>query len=159
MRARIIAEAALAFGFAAGLMAVLPRVVGDSFHMRLLSGCIAGFCAPFVNDLLLSDIQPPSFPKVWYLLKFLMSGHTRERVFMPAYHELVADHAESLVAQQHLGKWAQGWFRFCFTFRTLVLLLMCIAIGVRSAAAIALFALVPPGIKDAIRLWWYTTLR
>jgi hypothetical protein len=75
-------------------------------------------------------------------MSFLLGRKTREQVFEPAFNDLIAAH---LRAQE--GKfqktWARRWIKFCFGFRTAILLAECAIVGIRRL-------LLPRGLE---RLW------
>lgn len=94
-----------------------------------------------------------SFPRVWELLKFVMGATMRQRVFEPAYNDLLADHLETRAARFQTP-WARHWIWVCFVLRTAGLVIQCTAVGVRSAAATILLGAIPLALRERIREWW-----
>jgi hypothetical protein len=87
------------------------------------------------------------FPEVWGLFAFLLDRHTRERVFEPAYEDLLAMHLE---ACEFTGKWARRWLRFAFAWRTLYTFGECL---VRMLARFPL-SLLGSFLPEVITRWW-----
>ena len=99
-----------------------------------------------------------AFPRYWELLGFAMSRKTRERVFEPAYNDLLAQHAKA-VEQRFNKPWTLRWLSFCFAVESIRLVFQCLR--VRSCALLGYVALkcLPAGLKDAVREFWLSLLR
>jgi len=68
----------------------------------------------------------PDFPRFWGLFSFVLCHETRERVFEPAYQDLLEDFA---VAKRERGRWARRWICFAFGVRTMFMVIDCIRVG------------------------------
>jgi hypothetical protein len=93
------------------------------------------------------------FPRFWELFGFILPRQTRELVFTPAYHDLLADH---LLAQQHRfqSRHARWWIRFCFTLRSGCLAFECLAVALKRKGWVLILFLVPPGIREQVWAWF-----
>src|SRR5438045_3378088 len=61
------------------------------------------------DSAFISQTKPRrSFPRLWFFLKFVMSKQTRERVFVPAYYDLLSDHLETR-RERESSKAARRW--------------------------------------------------
>jgi hypothetical protein len=58
-------------------------------------------------------------------------GRMCERVFEPAYNDMLADYVE---ARKYRTKWAKGWLAFCFTLRTVFMVAQSFAECFRAVA-------------------------
>jgi hypothetical protein len=72
----------------------------------------------------LAQHPAPAFPTFWRLGGQWMSAETRERYYEPVIGELQRDFED--VKEDYGSKWAGRWLRFCFGFRTVVLIASCI---------------------------------
>lgn len=91
------------------------------------------------------------WPHFWSLLKFLLGSKNRERIFIPAYNDLLADHLESKLPK-YQTTWARRWIQCCFAVRTAGLVVQCMAVGLRGAIGAVV---VPVALREWIRNWWY----
>lgn len=96
-------------------------------------------------------VMSMGFPRFWELLKFLLGSKNRERLFAPAYNDLLADHLESQLPK-YQTTWTRRWIRCCFAIRTAGLVVQCMAVGLRGAAA---GVVVPVAVREAVMKWWY----
>ena len=87
------------------------------------------------------------FPQCWTLLGFLFSKKTRERIFEPAQQDLLAQYAK---ARQFKAKRERCWLMFCFTVRTVGLVLSCYGLATIAAAASFAWRFVPSHVKEWI---------
>lgn len=72
-----------------------------------------------------------SFPHVWDLFRFMLPKRTRERIYEPAYNDLLALYLEAQQSR-YQTKWARRWLWFCFAFQSFWLVVKCyraLAIG------------------------------
>lgn len=94
------------------------------------------------------EFFPSSFPRAWELLKYLLPHGVRNRLYLPAIHDLMVDHEES--KRFYRTRWARRWLRFCFTFRTVLLVGDCWrAIGIGKT-----LAFIQAVIPEPVRRWW-----
>jgi hypothetical protein len=91
------------------------------------------------------------FPRVWDLLRFCIGSKNRERLFIPAYNDLLADYLESQLPKYQTPL-ARRWIQCCFGVRTAWLVAQCMAVGLRGAVA---SVVVPVALREWIRNWWY----
>lgn len=87
------------------------------------------------------------FPRVWELFAFILNHRTRERVWEPMRHELLADYIQ---ARRYRTQWARRWIAFAFTVRTLWGVLDCFRVMVTSSTGRFLGRLIPPRLRE----WW-----
>ncbi len=85
--------------------------------------------------------------RLWKLFSFILSRRTRERVFEPAYQDMLADHLES---KKYRTKWARRWLTFCFALRTVLMVGDCLRAVAADKALIALARMIP----EPLRRWW-----
>src|SRR6266545_2161218 len=72
------------------------------------------------SALNVSEVEPAGkLPRFWRLFSYLLPRKTRERVFEPAYQELLEDYLTT--HGKYRTKWAKRWLTFCYTFRTVVM--------------------------------------
>jgi len=119
----------------------------------------------FMRDLLPDDTGAvpwstllTGFPRFWELFGFLLSRRTRERIFEPAYHDLLSRYMLSR-QKRFRTPWARRWLNFCFTFRTLLLVLQCCKVTFCGGALAVLLFLVPPAVKEWCREFWFNLFR
>jgi|GEM_PF-2859786 hypothetical protein len=62
----------------------------------------------------------PAFPTFWRLGGYWMSRKVRERYYEPLIGELQLDFED--VKDDYASKWAGRWLRFCFGFRTVIII-------------------------------------
>jgi hypothetical protein len=89
-----------------------------------------------------------SFPRAWRLFSYLLPRKTRDRVFEPAYQDLVDDYLTTRA--KYRTKWAKRWLTFCYTLRTCLMVLDCLR-AMLADKAIALLARVVP---ERLKHWW-----
>jgi hypothetical protein len=110
-----------------------------------------------LSDLLIAPISPPivlkGFPGFWELFGYLLDRQTRERVFDPAFHDLMADYLRTRSAT-YRGPIATGWLLFAFTFRTAMLVVQSLRAIFGAAVLAFLTSLIPQGIRQRIWDWW-----
>lgn len=91
----------------------------------LLSVCAAQSLFNFLNYFRAtagaSPLKLPTWPRVWGLFQYLLPRKIRERVYVPALNDLLQDYFET--KSKYRGRWAKSWLTFCYTFRTLLLML------------------------------------
>jgi hypothetical protein len=90
---------------------------------------------------------PGGLPRFWRLFSYLLPRKTRDRVFEPNYQELLEDY---LTRGKYRTKWAKRWLAFCFTFRTILMVLGCFRAMLADKAIALLARLVPEPLKR----WW-----
>lgn len=88
------------------------------------------------------------FPRAWELFAFILDHRTRERVWEPLQHELLADYID---ARRYRTRWARRWIAFAFTMRTLWGVLDCFRVMVTSSTGRFLGRLIPPRLTE----WWF----
>jgi hypothetical protein len=93
------------------------------------------------------------FPHLWELLGYLLPRRTRERVFTPAYNDLLADYAETRHARFRTP-WAHRWLRCCFGLHTVLLVLQCSKGLMLSSAAGTLLFFVPVPLRKRFWTLW-----
>jgi len=71
----------------------------------------------------------PDYARFWRLFSFVLSPETRERVFEPAYHDLLEDF---VLARREPRNWARRWIHFAFMLRSIVMVLDCVRASVFS---------------------------
>lgn len=67
----------------------------------------------------------PSFQKIlrfWQLFPFILPAKTRREAYEPAYNDLKADY---ITALQLKSPYEKAWVSFCFTMRTVAMVLDC----------------------------------
>ncbi len=89
-----------------------------------------------------------NWPRVWELLGYLLPWKVREKVYEPGHHELLEDYI--LTNRKYHAKWAKRWLGFCFTLRTLLLVLDCWRVLMADKGIQLLQKMIP----EAIRRWW-----
>jgi hypothetical protein len=88
--------------------------------------------------------RAPHYPRVWGLLQYLLPHKARRDTFQPSYDELLADYY--LTMRTYRSKPARGWLRFCFGFRTVLMLVECYRVlGLDRAARL---------LPNPLRRWW-----
>lgn len=97
------------------------------------------------------------FQRVWELFGFLLSKKTRERLYEPAYDDLLLQHAKA--QDPKFGKWAVPWLNFCFTIRTIGLVFQCYRAVFTGAALAGLLKCLPPGLKQWAAETWFSLFR
>jgi hypothetical protein len=92
--------------------------------------------------------QAGTFPRWWRLFSYVLTRKTRDRVFEPAYQELLEDYLTT--RGKYRTKWAKRWLTFSYTFRTCLIVLDCLR-AMLADKAIALLARVVP---EPLKRWW-----
>jgi hypothetical protein len=82
--------------------------------------------------------QAPDYPRIWGLLQYLLPHKARRDVFHPAHEELRADYYVAM--RTYRSKGARACLRFCFGFRTVLMLVECYRV-------VSLDRLVPPRLR------------
>ncbi len=103
-----------------------------------------------VAELLREEPKLTGFPRVWELSRFLFCKKTREEQFDPSYHVLLGDYLETR-KEEYQTPWAKRWLFFCFSVRTLGLLVQCASTSWRVAIVGALVVYGPRWLKDLLR--------
>jgi hypothetical protein len=88
-----------------------------------------------------------NFPRFWICFSYVLSARTREKVFEPAYNELLDDY---LSTWKERSKWARRWLMIAYTWRTFVMVVDCLAAASRDRA----FRLVSGFLPDWAREWF-----
>lgn len=70
----------------------------------------------------LAGVILPGWPRFWDLFRYLLPKKTQESLYDPAHAELLEDY---LTSKRYRSKWAKRWINFCFSFRTILLILDC----------------------------------
>jgi hypothetical protein len=99
-----------------------------------------------------------AFPRYWELLGFVMSKRTRERIFEPAYLDLMQQHAKAM-EERFNRPWILVWLNFCFALRSILLVAECWRVAGFTVAIGFVLKCLPAGLKDAIRELWISLLR
>ncbi|HEY5503656.1 MAG TPA: hypothetical protein VIK28_00750 [Sedimentisphaerales bacterium] len=71
---------------------------------------------PKLKTLTESKLYYQKFLNFWELFPFILPAKTRREVYEPAYNDLLADYDKAL---QFKSPWARRWLTFCFTCRTI----------------------------------------
>jgi len=98
------------------------------------------------------------FPRLWELFGYLLRRKTRVRIFQPAFHDLLADYFETRAKrfQTPVAKW---WLNFCFTFRTIGLVIECFRVTFLGGLIATLLAMIPTGVKNALAEWIWSFIK
>jgi hypothetical protein len=90
---------------------------------------------------------PAGFPRIWFLFGFVLSREVRERVYGPALQDLLETY---LTSRRFRSKWARRWLTAAFLFRSAVLVVDCIRVGLTSRVADFVFQFLPAPLRE---LW------
>jgi hypothetical protein len=88
------------------------------------------------------------FPRFWNLFAYLLPRKVRERVYEPAHQELLEDYLTA--RKKYRTKWSRRWLTFCFTFRTVLMVLDSFRAMLGDHVVDFLVRLLP----EALRQWW-----
>jgi hypothetical protein len=67
--------------------------------------------------------KAPGWPRFWELFGYCLPKKPRERVYEPGRNELLEDYLET--RGRYRTAWSRRWLCFCFTFRTVLLVVDC----------------------------------
>ena len=101
------------------------------------------------KDFMRATARRPAkgFPRLWELLAFALGKETRRRVYEPVRQELLEDYVR---AARYRTKWSRRWLGFCFTLRTILLVLGCIRAASADKTVRFLLRFIPKPLKE----WW-----
>ena len=127
----------------------LDQTVFDGHYVELCAGN-----ATSVPDVTMLT----GFPRFWELFGFLLPRRKRDRIFTPAYQDMLADYLTTR-KERYRTPWARRWLNFCFTFRTFTLVLQCCKVTSCGVAFAVLLHLIPPAVKEWCRDCWLNLFR
>ncbi len=67
------------------------------------------------------------FLRFWELFSLILPRKARIKVFKPHYNEFKEDYL--LAYCRYKSKWAKRWLNFCFTFRTVCMIVDCFRVS------------------------------
>jgi hypothetical protein len=88
------------------------------------------------------------FPKGWRLFSYVLPRPLREKVFEPAYNDLVQDFV--LTRRKYRNKWVKRWLGLCYTFRTMLMVADCCRVGSLGKIVDLIAKLIP----SPLMRWW-----
>jgi hypothetical protein len=95
-----------------------------------------------------SQRENEGLPRFLRLFSYILSHKVRDRIFEPAFQEILGDF---LVAPgTYQTKWPRRWLNFCFTFRTVLMIFECLRATITDQALYSITRLAPEPIKK----WW-----
>lgn len=86
--------------------------------------------------------------RAWDLLGYLLSPKTRRECYEPTVEDLKADFLKARA--KHAAPWSRRFLNVCFAFRTIVILLECMRVGLSGSVA----KMVPQAIRVAWRAFF-----
>jgi hypothetical protein len=114
------------------------------FSVWYVIGVALGQVWPVTNG---DSVPTGRLPRFWRLFRYLLPPETRERVFDPAFNDLLEIHA---VRCSESGKGAKRWLGFCFTFHMLRMVANCFGATLSDKASAMLRKL-----WLGLALWWW----
>lgn len=109
--------------------------------------CIIGFA--FWPIYLISKVRP-GWPRFWELFQYILPKRIREKVYEPGHNELLDDY---LLTRRKFRTWfARAWLNFCFTLRTLLLILDCWRVLLAEKSIGFLWM----GVPERVKQWWWS---
>ncbi len=139
-----------------GMYIISPELFGFEFDQRI-------FDPNCRQDVFLTDCgmivapadqrQPlpalANFPRLWELFGFLLPKTTRDRVFEPAYNDLLAQHLKAREPRFDTPGQIR-WLNFCFFVRSLCLVCGCYRCLIGGTVAAAAMRFLPADLRTFV---------
>jgi hypothetical protein len=107
-------------------------------------------------NLQAEPISLPDFPRIWWLLGFLLPRRVRQEVFEPAQEEMKEDYLRALRPLRTCGE--ARWLTMCFSFHTLVVVFQSAGAAIgdrgRRCLKLAVSAVLGAGAFRILRSFW-----